>query len=291
MSFKRALIHLLDRHVGRRLLGMIATHFVCRNTKVDMEVLYTKGLWTHRVGSNFFPDGPAFNYVYGDPDSWTSQIERYDSDATEYWLQFYIPKPGDVIVDIGAGKGEDVYGFSKKVGPTGRVIAAEAHPGTFAILKNFCSLNRLTNVTPLQLALMDKPGTVRIEESDLSWMENAINTGNQSTGIEVKAETFDELCKQQGLQEVNFLKMNIEGAERGALLGMQESIRRIREICIACHDFRSDKGDGEQFRTRDFVEKFLVQHGFILLKRAADPRDYVRDHVFARRDASLAPLT
>jgi hypothetical protein len=57
---------------------------------------------------------------------------------------------------------------------------------------------------------------------------------------------------------------------------------------VACHDFRSELGHGEQFRTRAFVEQFLIDHGFTLASRSKDPRDFVRDHVFGLRRASGA---
>jgi len=85
------------------------------------------------------------------------------------------------------------------------------------------------------------------------------------------------------LKKIAFLKMNIEGAEREALLGMGPSLRRVEQICVACHDFRADLGHGEQFRTRIFVQEFLVKHGFTLRSRPDDPRSYVRDHVFGLR--------
>jgi FkbM family methyltransferase len=188
-----------------------------------------------------------------------------------------------VIVDVGAGRGEDTLTFSRAVGRTGRVIAVEAHPLTFAILKNLCVLNGLTNVTAVQLALMDKPGSVQIVDSESSWMENTIEYGNGSRGQEVRAATLDDVCVKEGLKDIAFLKMNIEGAERFALLGMESVLPHIRQICVACHDFRSDLGHGEHFRTRGFVENFLIKHGFTLASRQDDPRDYVRYHVFGLR--------
>jgi hypothetical protein len=74
--------------------------------------------------------------------------------------------------------------------------------------------------------------------------------------------------------------MNIEGAERFALQGMEQSLKRVRSICVACHDFRAERGDGEHFRTREFVEQFLSERGFRLTWRKDDPRPSVRDHVF-----------
>lgn len=249
----------------------------------DVEIAFTNGLWTHRAGGYFFPDGPKFNYNYGDFGTWKGQMERLTADTSDFWLQHYRPRAGDVIIDVGAGRGEDTITFSHLVGASGRVISIEAHPGSFAILKSFCTLNRLANVMPLHRALMDKRGVVRIEESESSWMENTIQSSGAGPGIEVQAVTLDEICQEHGLKGIAFLKVNIEGAERYALLGMESTLPHTRQICIACHDFRSDKGDGEEFRTRTFVKEFLVKNGFTIESRSDDPRDYVRDHIFGLR--------
>jgi len=261
----------------------MATRFLRQVGGDGVEIAYIEGMWTRRVGSDFFPDSLRFDYNYADFDNWKRQAEVYASDTADYWLQHYRPREGDVIVDVGAGHGEDTLTFSRAVGRSGRVIAIEAHPLSFTILEKFCRLNRLTNVTLLRLALMDRAGRVRIAESGSSWMENTVEYGDGPSGVEAQAGTLDEVCEKEGMKEIAFLKMNIEGAERYALLGMERVMQDIRQICVACHDFRSDKGDGEQFRTRAFVEQFLVGHGFKLASRPHDPRDAVRDHVFGVR--------
>ena len=282
-TYKRAMIRLLDRPGTRLFLGKIASRFARRSTGGDVEILYANGLWTHRAGLHFFPDGPQFKYTTPEFDTWQGQMGFYLSEAQDYWLQHYRPQEGDVIVDVGAGRGEDTVAFSRAVGQSGRVLAIEAHPLSFAILKNFCRLNKLGNVTALHLAVMDRPGTVHISDSESSWIENAIQETGDASGTEVRATTLHEVCEEEGLKEIAFLKMNIEGAERQALPGMAPVMPRIRQICVACHDFRSELGHGEQFRTRAFVEKFLLEHGFTLASRTNDPRDYVRDHVFGLR--------
>lgn len=283
MSYKRALIRLLDRPGGRFLLGKIATTFLHLLSGEGVDIDYIDGMWTRRVGRDFFPDGPRFDYTYPDFENWKRQMEVYSSDTKEYWLQHYRPQEGDVIVDVGAGRGEDTVAFSRSVGKSGRVIAIEAHPLSFAILKKFCALNQLANVTPIHIALMDKPGTVRVVESESSWMENTVSSEQDSSGVVVQARTLDDLCAKEGISDIAFLKMNIEGAERSALMGMQTVMPRIGQICVACHDFRADEGHGEHFRTRSFVEQFLTEHGFTLAFRFNDARDYVRDHVFGLR--------
>lgn len=283
MSYKKALIGALDRPGGRFLLGKIATSVVRQAGGDGVEIKYVDGMWTRRTGDHIFPDGLNFKYSYADFDSWKRQAEIYASDTKEYWLRHYRPQEGDTIIDVGAGRGEDTLTFSRAVGQTGRVIAIEAHPITFAILESFCRLNRLDNVTALHLALMDKEGTVQIAESESSWMENTVEYGEGSPGIPVRARTLDDVCGQQGIKEIAFLKMNIEGAERYALLGADRMLQEIKQICVACHDFRSERGEGEHFRTRAFVEGFLAKHGFMPVSRPDDPRIGIRDHVFGLR--------
>ena len=73
---------------------------------------------------------------------------------------------------------------------------------------------------------------------------------------------FDDLAAQHGIERIDFLKMNIEGAERWALPGCARALRRARFVCIAAHDFRAARGEGDEFRTLDFVKEFLAARGF-----------------------------
>jgi FkbM family methyltransferase len=278
------LIRLLDRPGGRLLLGKIATRVARKATGDDVEIEYVGGFWTHRIGPYLFPDSLGFDYTPSHFEGWKGDLGQY---TRYFWFQHYQPQEGDVIIDVGAGRGEDTLTFSRAVGETGRVIAIEAHPLSFKILERFCRSNELKNVTLLEVALMDQPGTVQIVGSDSSWMESAIARDEGSRGIPVRATTLNEVFRQQGLKDVALLKMNIEGAERYALLGMEQAVRSIRQICVACHDFRFDRGEGEMFRTRYLVEQFLIEHGFTLASRPNDPCDAVRDHVYGLRPAQL----
>jgi FkbM family methyltransferase len=261
---------------------MLATRFARKQTGADAEILY-QGLWVHRLGPYYYPDGRQFNYTSATFRHWKDLAKLYITDAEDFWLRHNPPQKGDVVIDVGAGRGESTLAFSQAVGDTGRVIAIEAHPLSFQFLEVFCSLNRLVNTMPLQLAVMDKSGMVSLVESESWWGANTIGQSNGSQGIQVRAATLDEICEAEGIKQIDFLKMNIEGAERYALLGMESVIHRVQTICVACHDFLADSGHGEQFRTRDFVEQFLTEHGFNLASRPDDHRNYVRDHVFGLR--------
>ncbi len=281
MSWKRRIVRLLDRPGGRGILGKLATRSARRRTGIDAAIFYD-AIWVHRVRNRYFPDGPRFDYDAGVFNRWAGEDERNSANAREYWFRFRAPKPGDTVVDIGAGRGEDLIAFSEAVGPTGRVIAIEAHPRTFAVLEHFCRLNRLANVTPLNIAVMDAVGTVTISDTE-AWEENAVSRSDGRAGHVVSANSLGAICAEHAIPTIDFLKMNIEGAEQYALLGMKDVVDRIGTICVACHDFRADLGHGEEFRTRDFVARFFANHGFTLNSRPHHPMDYVRDHLFGTR--------
>jgi len=282
LEYKRAFARLLDRPGGRLVLGKVATIVGRRIARSEVKIAYVHGQWTTRIGANLIPIGPRFYYAPEVFQKWEERAHQYVSETRDYWLRFYEPKEGDTIIDVGAGQGEDTLTFSRAVGKRGRVIAIEAHPLSFGALKTFCRLNHLSNVKLVHLALLDKPGEVHIVESE-SWMENRVEAVNGASGTAVQAGTLDDLCLKEGITEISFLKMNIEGAERYALLGAEKTMPCIRHLCVASHDFRANQGHGERFRTRAFVERFLIERGFTLSLRPDDPRDYVRDHVSGLR--------
>ena len=279
MTWKRALIQILDNPPGRPLLGLLATVRARRLLHADVEIRYEEG-WQHRVGPYIVPDGPRFDYYEPTVLSWRDEVANYFRDADDFWFSNYRPRPGDVIVDVGAGRGEDVLPFAREVGPTGKVIAVEAHPATYRHLKRFCELNQLSNVVPIHTAVVDAAGFVSIEDGE-SWQTNTVRAAGD--GAQVEATTLENICVELRLDRIDFLKLNIEGAETKALLGMTDSIAKVRNISVCCHDFRADRGHGEEYRTRDFVTEFLTKNDFTVSRRLTDPRDFVRDHLFGSR--------
>jgi FkbM family methyltransferase len=251
-------------------------------TGADIEVLWD-GTWIVRVGSVYFPAPDLFDR--GDPDwtRWAARPAKHLRDAEDYWFHVYRPGPGDTIVDIGAGRGEDVFAFSRAVQAEGHVWALEAHPATFRILEAFCEWNRLSNVTRLNYACVEEPGPLQAETLPV-WESNYVRTGAVTPGSHpVEGVTFDSLAARYGIDRIDFLKMNIEGAERHALPGCRAALQRARQVSIAAHDFRADRGEGEHFRTLGYVREFLASAGFDLITRDDDPRYYVPYHVHGIR--------
>src|SRR5919108_3147960 len=57
-------------------------------------------------------------------------------------IERFLPKQGDIVVDIGAHMGRYTIISSKRVGAQGKVVAIEAHPGNFEMLNRNIKLNQ-----------------------------------------------------------------------------------------------------------------------------------------------------
>lgn len=205
-----------------------------------------------------------------------------DRDMREWvmdtWTYCYTPKDGDVILDIGAGVGEEAVVFSRLVG-SGKIYAIEAHPDTYRCLSETLKRSGAHNVTPLHLALADTDGVARID----SGTAHVANSILSDTGVEVVQRSLDSLAAELNINTIDFLRMNIEGAEKFAIRGMTETIKRIANVCISCHDFAADIYRDDSFRTKAEVRIFLESNGFEVVTRPPDPaKPWVSDYLFGR---------
>lgn len=229
------------------------------------------------------------------PDVLTRRTPEHLERATRDIFCFgYTPQPGDTVLDIGAGYGEETITFSRMVGPRGRVISVEAHPDTYRRLVLSCKYNNLGNVTPLQCAVADVETTVAIDDGTAQGGSITATIGSKGK-TEVPAVTIDTIIASHDCGRVDLLKMNIEGAERLAVRGMTRSLDRVRHIVISCHDFVLQPGyaggDPAWFATYDTVTAFLRDTGFTLAeRRSSDPRPELPFYVYASREgAALRP--
>ena len=147
--------------------------------------------------------------------SFTLQQYRYDSIVE--------PKLGDIVSDIGAYVGDTALWFSKAVGPQGKVYAFEPEPSNFAKLKANLERNKVTNVIPLQLALSENEGEMRVSSGAGSSVITQAGTGKS-----VKVTTIDNFVEANTLPRVDFIKMDVEGHELKVLKGADETIKTFK---------------------------------------------------------------
>ena len=258
-----ALVRRLDRPGRRGLLSVPASLWVSVRYHTPCVVYWRDGNWIHRYRGAKIPHAELGRAA--PPDVLTA-------DAREHFLHDYTPQPGDVVFDVGAGIGAETLLFSRLVGSSGRVVSFEAHPRTYRRLLDLCTVNRLDNVTPLQLAVTNTDGDVLI--SDGSAHERNVLT--EGDGLQVRARQLDGIAAELGIQQVDLLKMNIEGAEVDALGGAGALLDRTRHVCISCHDFLG-------MPTKAAVLALLTEHGFDVLTRDDAPEPWTRDYVYGTR--------
>jgi len=151
----------------------------------------------------------------------------YDFPNLFFWD--YEPKRNDIVLDVGAGIGGEVFSLRIRVGPGGQVFAFEAHPTTFGKLSRLCELNSWSNVEAIQAAVIDKSGRVSISDEDQHETNSIFSRGK----YEVDGIALDDFIMQRGITHIDYLKMNIEEAERLAIRRMETVARTTDHVCIS----------------------------------------------------------
>lgn len=169
-----------------------------------------------------------------------------------------VTRPGDVVLDVGASIGYFSVLFSKWVGPTGKVRAYEPWPSARAYLLANLSRNRLRNVTLDSRALADVDGDGSISAPTYRLV---LGPSSDPDAMAVTAARFDSIAEASGLDRLDIVKMDIEGAEGRALAGMMATLRRFRPVLLL-----------------EVHPEMLAIHGHDLagIHRSLDDLDYTR---------------
>lgn len=268
-------IRILNRPGVRWILALAGSAIVSgRSGKACLVTPTGDGLFAHR-----YSDGTV---VY--PSFRGLSPSRMERETLDTFCWDYMPRSGDIILDIGAGIGEEAITFSRLVGPQGKVISVEAQPVTFTRLEHTIRLNNLANVLSVQSAITGEPGSVFIEEAGVDTHVGASLT--RVGGTRVPAETLDELTARLELGNISLLKMNIEGAERQALAAARDTLRRTEHVAISCHDFLVPHGaNPSEVATFGDVHRILQNQGFSIATRPDDQRPWIRYYLYGRRTA------
>jgi len=133
------------------------------------------------------------------------------------------PETSDYVLDIGACYGETSLWFSGMVGESGYVWAFEPDDVNYTILGENIRRNNIKNIQIVKKGAYNK-------NTQLSF--DARGTGSkiveQKGGNIVDVIKVDDFVEEQKIRRVNYVKMDIEGAERFAVEGMKDTIRRFK---------------------------------------------------------------
>ena len=167
---------------------------------------------------------------------------RYEPQETALLQQ--ILRPGMTFVDVGANWGYFTLCAAHLVGRVGRVVSIEVDPRACRTLKANIERNQLESVTVLEMAASDAAGVLRLREYERGANDSgnfgligAEAIGNPHRQFDVAALPIDDVLERAGIEQVDLLKMDIEGAEGRALTGLRRALadRRIKFLVLEVH--------------------------------------------------------
>lgn len=149
--------------------------------------------------------------------------------------------PGDAVIDIGANIGCFSALAALRVGPGGKVIAAEPAAATYRQLVSNLERNHSSNVIPRQVAVGGRAGTIQIRSSANALYSSVFsNVGGHDVEGQIETVplvTLDQLMQEAGLRGCALLKVDCEGAEYDIFQSMEtDTAARIDQIVMEVHD-------------------------------------------------------
>lgn len=152
--------------------------------------------------------------------------------------------PNPRVIDCGANIGMATL-FFKALHPSSTVIAVEPEPITFEKLSRNVSRNRLRDVTLINAAVAEQPGTIALSrQSSAPGSLVATTVGPPSGDVcEVPAIKLSSLLAEP----VDFLKLDVEGAEYGVIRELLTSGRmgQIRQMVVEYHQVDPPASEAE----------------------------------------------
>lgn len=175
---------------------------------------------------------------------------------------------GPVILDLGSNIGCTILDFKKEY-PTSRVIGCEMDWDNYNLAVKNCS--RCTNVEIINNALWYEDGTVNYYKGNNSYSNpdsysitrNVVTSNSKSVSlVSVGSVSVNSLVKIFSIEKIDYVKMDIEGAELEVIQNNNEWLRLVKQIKIEYH--RGEK-DAEK------INEILISNGFTSFKADDHP--------------------
>lgn len=148
--------------------------------------------------------------------------------VTDLYLKYGALNEGDIVFDIGTYAGTQTIFFSEKVGQTGKVFAFEPDQNSFKSLKRNIELNSVNNVTALELGLYDFDGKIFFTQGG-SMGSQIIESSVKNIDLpSINVAKIETIVKKYAIEKVDFVKMDIEGAELNVLKSSVDFINKFK---------------------------------------------------------------
>ncbi|MFX1534785.1 MAG: FkbM family methyltransferase, partial [Promethearchaeota archaeon] len=187
----------------------------------------------------------------------------------EIWVQKQYNPPGfeinksDTVIDIGSHIG--IFSiFASKYARNGKVYTYEPISENFQLLKENIALNNIKNIIPFNKAVAGEKGTkdIRIFEDNTGGHSLLLKHKNQSKYrskiLTIETISLKDIIEENNISEIDFLKMDCEGAEYEIFLNCPDYIfKRINKLSMEYHNI--DKNHNVLL-----LKKLLESKGFTI---------------------------
>jgi FkbM family methyltransferase len=167
---------------------------------------------------------------------WTILNVGFEKAEIQFVYEFL--RPGMTVLDVGAHHGLYTLLASKRVGRSGKVIAFEPSPRERERLSRHVRFNRCSNVKIEAFALGSSQSQADLYLTDgmNDWCNSLRRqaAGDVARTVRVDVLALDDYLVRAGLGNVDFMKVDVEGAELGLLSGARKLLNAAPRPVILC---------------------------------------------------------
>ena len=134
--------------------------------------------------------------------------------------------PGKTFIDVGGNKGDFSLIAAKASGDNGRVVCVEPEPTNVEWIERSVKRNKYASVRVVAAALSDSEGEATLHLGAKSGWHTLVDDPNHRAGggdVTVQTRTLDALLAELGIDRVDAIKIDVEGAEDRVLAGGQHT--------------------------------------------------------------------
>ena len=152
-----------------------------------------------------------------------------------------VVEPEMIFVDVGANVGLYTALGMKHMCYPGRIVCVEPDPVSASFLERTIEANHKGEQSPrvsfYQVALSDRMGEVTLHQNPENKGDNRIYSDPLCPdAIQVPAATLDNLLAREGIEEINLMKIDVQGAEAKVIAGAQGVLRKSTD-CVMMTEF------------------------------------------------------
>lgn len=144
--------------------------------------------------------------------------------SLEGYLEAHRIRAGETVIDCGAFIGEFTLYAARAVGPAGKVIAFEPDPVIYRKLVANIALNGFGNVIAINKGVWSTQGALKFVGDGIKGY-SFLAAAKDESAIDVPVTTLDSELERLAVAKVDFIKMDIEGAEIEAIKGAERTLK------------------------------------------------------------------